>query len=95
MYRAPGSVLQTPVPAHRVLQLEHEGPVGEAVFVDASGSYWVAFDAWIAGAVGYPHSRDLFIRQLGLSGATPVLSRPARCLRGWSPTDHARFVRID
>jgi hypothetical protein len=50
-----------------------EGPGGESVFTDASGSYWVAFDAWIPGAVGYPHSRDLFLRRLDLSGATPVL----------------------
>jgi Glycosyl hydrolases family 43 len=50
-----------------------QGPGGESVFTDASGSYWVAFDAWIPGAVGYPHSRDLFLRQLDLSGATPVV----------------------
>ena len=50
-----------------------QGPGGESVFTDASGSYWMAFDGWIAGAVGYPHSRDLFIRRLDLSGATPVL----------------------
>jgi hypothetical protein len=49
------------------------GPGGESIFTDASGSFWVAFDAWIPGAVGYPHSRDLFIRQLDLSGATPVV----------------------
>jgi Glycosyl hydrolases family 43 len=50
-----------------------EGPGGESVFADASGSYWVAFAAWIPGAVGYPHSRDLFLRRLDLSGPTPVL----------------------
>ena len=50
-----------------------EGPGGESVFTDASGSYWMAFDAWIPGAVGYPHSRDLFLRRLDLSGAVPVL----------------------
>ncbi len=53
-----------------------QGPGGESVFTDASGSYWVAFDGWIAGAVGYPHSRDLFLRRLDLSGATPVVEAP-------------------
>jgi Glycosyl hydrolases family 43 len=50
-----------------------QGPGGESVFTDASGSYWVAFDGWIAGSVGYPHNRDLFLRRLDLSGATPVV----------------------
>jgi beta-xylosidase len=50
-----------------------EGPGGESVFADTSGSYWVAFDAWVPGAVGYPHSRDLYLRRLSLSGATPTV----------------------
>jgi beta-xylosidase len=50
-----------------------EGPGGESVFADTSGSYWIAFDAWVPGAVGYPHSRDLYLRQLSLSGATPTV----------------------
>ena len=50
-----------------------EGPGGESVFTDSSGSYWMAFAAWVPGAVGYPHSRDLFVRRLDLSGATPAL----------------------
>jgi hypothetical protein len=49
------------------------GPGGESVFTDSSGSPWIAFDAWVPGAVGYPHSRVLFIRQLSLSGATLVI----------------------
>ena len=53
-----------------------QGPGGASVFTDTSGSYWVAFDGWIPGAVGYPHSRDLFLRRLDLSGATPVLEAP-------------------
>ncbi len=53
-----------------------EGPGGESVFTDTSGSYWIAFHAWIPGAVGYPHSRDLFLRRLDLSGAVPVLEPP-------------------
>jgi hypothetical protein len=53
-----------------------QGPGGESVFTDTGGSYWVAFDGWVPGAVGYPHSRDLFLRRLDLSGATPVLEAP-------------------
>jgi beta-xylosidase len=49
------------------------GPGGESVFSDADGSLWIAFDAWEPGAVGYPHSRVLFVRPLSLSGATPVI----------------------
>ena len=49
------------------------GPGGEAVFSDAVGSLWITFDAWEPGAVGYPHSRVLFVRPLNLSGATPVI----------------------
>jgi hypothetical protein len=50
-----------------------EGPGGADVFTDGSGSYWIAFHAWTAGAVGYPNSRDLYLRRLVLSGATPVI----------------------
>ena len=49
------------------------GPGGESVFAEADGSLWIAFDAWEPGAVGYPHSRVLFVRPLNLSGATPVI----------------------
>jgi hypothetical protein len=49
------------------------GPGGESVFSDSSGSLWMAFHAWVPGAVGYPHSRALYIRPLNLSGATPVV----------------------
>ncbi|MGO8863880.1 MAG: glycoside hydrolase family 43 protein [Acidimicrobiales bacterium] len=52
------------------------GPGGQSVFTDSSGSLWIAFDAWVPGAVGYPHSRVLFLRQLSLSGATPVIEAP-------------------
>ena len=50
-----------------------EGPGGEDVFTDGSGSYWIAFHAWTAGAVGYPNSRDLYLRRLDLSGPTPAV----------------------
>jgi hypothetical protein len=48
------------------------GPGGASVFADSSGQFWIAFAAWIPGAVGFPHSRDLFLRRLDLSG--PVAS---------------------
>jgi hypothetical protein len=50
-----------------------EGPGSASVFTDASGAYWIAFDGYAPGAVGYPHSRELYLRRLDLSGATPVL----------------------
>jgi hypothetical protein len=43
------------------------------VFTDSSGSLWMAFDAWMPGKVGYPNSRALYLRQLSLSGPTPVV----------------------
>ncbi len=54
-----------------------DGPGGESVFMDTSGSYWIAFHAYVPGAVGYPNSRDLFIRRLDVSGPTPVVGPPA------------------
>jgi hypothetical protein len=50
------------------------GPGGESIFTDTSGSLWMAFDAWVPGAVGYPHSRDLYLRRLSLSGGAPALA---------------------
>jgi hypothetical protein len=52
------------------------GPGGPSVFRDTSGSWWMAFHAWVRGAVGFPHSRDLYLRGLDLSGALPVV-KPA------------------
>jgi hypothetical protein len=49
------------------------GPGGESVFTDASGSTWIAFHAWIPTEVGYPHSRELYVRELTLSGSEPVV----------------------
>ncbi len=49
------------------------GPGGASVFTDSSGSYWVAFAAWTPGQVGYPHSRELYLRRLDLSGPTPTV----------------------
>ena len=49
------------------------GPGGQSIFSAVDGSLWVAFDGWESGAVGYPHSRVLFVRPLSLSGAIPVI----------------------
>jgi beta-xylosidase len=49
------------------------GPGGESVFFDASGNAWIAFHAWVPGSIGYPHSRQLYIRPLDLSGPQPVV----------------------
>ncbi len=52
------------------------GPGGESIFTDTSGSYWIAFHAWVPGAVGFPNSRDLYIRELDLSGSVPAVGAP-------------------
>ena len=52
------------------------GPGGESVFADANGNFWLAFHAWIPGAVGYPNSRDLYLRPLNMSGLLPSVSPP-------------------
>ncbi len=49
------------------------GPGGESVF-SAAGTHWIAFDAWVPGAVGFPNSRDLYLRRLTLSGPAPVVA---------------------
>jgi hypothetical protein len=49
------------------------GPGGESVFTDATGSPWIAFHAWLPTEVGYPHSRELYLRKLNLSGFAPVV----------------------
>lgn len=52
------------------------GPGGESVFADANGDYWIAFHAWVPGAVGFPNSRDLYLRRLELSGSLPSVAAP-------------------
>jgi hypothetical protein len=36
----------------------------------------MAFHAWVPGAVGYPNSRDLYLRPVDLSGAVPSIAAP-------------------
>ncbi len=50
---------------------DFSGPGGPTVFADRLGRLWIAFHAWIPGEVGYPHSRELFVRSLDLSGPVP------------------------
>lgn len=54
-----------------------DGPGSADVFTDACGSYWIAFDGYLPGAVGYPHSRDLYVRPLDLSGPIPAVGSGA------------------
>jgi Glycosyl hydrolases family 43 len=49
------------------------GPGGESVFADSAGAFHIAFHAWVPGAVGFPNSRDLYVRPLSLAGASPVV----------------------
>jgi hypothetical protein len=49
------------------------GPGSVSVFTDSSGGWWMAFDGWIPGAVGYPNSRCFFIRSLDITAAVPVV----------------------
>jgi hypothetical protein len=50
------------------------GPGGESVFADTSGDFWIAFHAWVPGAVGFPNSRDLYLRRLSFSGPVPTVT---------------------
>jgi beta-xylosidase len=50
------------------------GPGGDSVFADTSGNFWIAFHAWVPGAVGFPNSRDLYLRRLTFSGSVPVVA---------------------
>jgi hypothetical protein len=50
------------------------GPGGETVFSDEQGQLEMAFDAWLPGAVGYPHSRLLFVRPLQTGDGVPRLA---------------------
>ena len=47
------------------------GPGGPALFTDPHGNLWMAFHAWLAGEIGFPHSRPLFLRRITVSGGVP------------------------
>jgi beta-xylosidase len=48
---------------------EFSGPGGPSVFADGQGHLWMAFHAWLPGAVGYPNSRVLFLLPLTVNGS--------------------------
>jgi hypothetical protein len=50
------------------------GPGGASVFTDVQGQFEMAFQAWLPGAVGYPHPRLLFLRPLTFSNGIHRLS---------------------
>jgi beta-xylosidase len=52
------------------------GPGGESVFADTSGNFWIAFHAWVPGAVGFPNSRDLYLRRLTFSATGATVATP-------------------
>ena len=53
-------------------------PGGEWVFADANANFWIAFHAWVPGAVGFPNSRDLYLRRLTFTGLGPVVATPGK-----------------
>jgi len=57
-------------------QRDAEGPGGETVFTDKEGQLEMAFQAWLPGAVGYPHPRLLFIRPLDIVDGVPQVQPP-------------------
>ena len=52
------------------------GPGGESVFADSSGNFWIAFHAWVPGAVGFPNSRDLYLRRITFSATGAAVATP-------------------
>ena len=54
-------------------QATMSGPGGPSLFTDNQGGWWIAFHAWLPSAVGYPHSRLLFLRHVTLSNLLPVV----------------------
>lgn len=53
------------------------GPGGPSAFVDSNGNPWLAFHAWLPGAVGLPNARLLFLRRLSFAGGLPVVEAPS------------------
>lgn len=49
------------------------GPGGPSLFTDNQGELWIAFHAWLPSAVGYPHSRLLFLRHVTFTDLLPVV----------------------
>jgi beta-xylosidase len=51
-----------------------DGPGGESVFADTAGNFWIAFHAWVPGAVGFPNSRDLYLRRVTFSATAATVT---------------------
>ena len=47
------------------------GPEASRCSPTPSGDFWIAFHAWVPGAVGFPNSRDLYLRRLSFPGPSP------------------------
>ena len=71
------------------------GPGGESVFADATGNFHIAFHAWVPGAVGFPNSRDLYLRPLSFAGAEPAVAASARERLGRGLPSRPRLDRRD
>jgi len=54
-------------------QATMSGPGGPSLFTDNQGELWIAFHAWLPSAVGYPHNRLLFLRQVTFTDLLPVV----------------------
>jgi len=52
-------------------------PGGPSLFTDTEGRLWIAFHAYLPSAVGYPHSRLLFLRTVTFSNGLPVVQPTA------------------
>jgi hypothetical protein len=48
-------------------------PGGPSLFTDAQGQLWMAFHAYLPSAVGFPHSRLLFLRKVTFAQGFPTL----------------------
>jgi hypothetical protein len=63
------------------------GPGGPSIFTDTTGTLWMAYDAWAAGAVGYPGgARSLRMDALCLVAGTPVLLGPSDTPEALAPS---------
>jgi hypothetical protein len=63
------------------------GPGAPSIFTDASGTLWMAYNAWTAGNVGYPGgARSLRMDPLCLVSGTPVLLGPSTGPQSLSPS---------
>lgn len=58
-------------------QADLVSPGGASVFTDAQGDPWIAFHAYLPGAVGYPNARLLFLRRITFSGGIPQVEGPS------------------